>query len=141
MRCRDVSGKLSAFLDEELSAWEYREVARHLEACTSCRMEYEKLSAVRRAVRELGKVVPREIPGTGFSLNRAMHTLRFRGILWAAVILFGLLATIFLVLGWQRSSLDERILEPEHFAAFTEDVLTRTRVRVETIELVSGDYR
>ncbi|MBC7218300.1 MAG: zf-HC2 domain-containing protein [Candidatus Caldatribacterium sp.] len=141
MRCRDVSRRLSAFLDRELPAWEYREVARHLGVCLRCRREYEKLSAVKTMVQRVGQMVPSAVPGVAFPFGSTVRTFRLRKALLALVFLFGLFVAILLVLGWQRSSLDEEILSPDQLTAFSRDVLTQTKVRVETIELVTGDYR
>lgn len=141
MQCREVSQKISAFVDEELSPWEYREVARHLEICSRCRAEYKAFALVKVMAREIGKVTPRKIPEGGFSLEHVVRVLRFRRTLWVIAILFGLLVGIFLISEWQRSLLDEYILNPNHFSAFSEDVLTRTQVRVETLELVTSEYR
>ncbi len=140
MQCHEVSQKISAFVDEELPPWEYREVARHLEICSRCRAEYRAFALIKVVAREIGKVTPKKIPERGVSLEHVMRVLRFRKTLWVIAILFGLLVGIFLILGWQRSLLDEQILNPNHLSAFSEDVLTRTQVRVETLELVTGEY-
>ncbi|MEN3202153.1 MAG: zf-HC2 domain-containing protein [Atribacterota bacterium] len=140
MQCHEVSQKISAFVDEELPLWEYREVARHLEICSRCRAEYRAFALIKVMAREIGKVTPKKIPERRVSLEHVMRVLRFRKTLWVIAILFGLLVGIFLILGWQRSLLDEQILNPNHLSAFSEDVLTRTQVRVETLELVTGEY-
>lgn len=141
MQCRDIREKISAFIDEELTSWEYREVAKHLDICLQCQAEYRKLLLVKVIAREIGRRVPRRVSGVEFSLERVVRTFRLRKALWIAVILVSLFVTIFLVLGWQRSLLDEQILSPNHFVFLGDDVLSKTQVRVETLELVTGEYR
>jgi predicted anti-sigma-YlaC factor YlaD len=141
MRCREVVRKLSAFLDEELSREEYLKVQRHLEVCALCRKEYEKFALVRAVARKLGDITPRIVPEEGFSLERALRSMRRGRVLWALVAVLGLFVAFLVFWGWQRASLDEQILDVEHFAAFSEDVLTRSTVRVETLEFLAGEYR
>ncbi|WP_438318791.1 anti-sigma factor family protein [Candidatus Caldatribacterium sp. SIUC1] len=141
MRCREVARKLSAFLDEELSREEYLKVQRHLEMCALCRKEYEKFALVRAVARKLGDITPRVVPGESFSLERAFRSVWRSRVLWALVAVLGLFVALLVFWGWQRASLEEQILDVEHFAAFSEDVLTRGKVRVETLEFLAGEYR
>ncbi|MEN3184940.1 MAG: zf-HC2 domain-containing protein [Atribacterota bacterium] len=141
MQCRDVRQKISAFIDEELAPWEYHEVARHLDTCLRCQVEYRKLLLVKVIAREIGRGVPGKFPEVEFSLECVARTFRLRKALWIVAIFVSLLVAIFLMLGWQRSLLDEQILSPNHFVVLGDDVLSKTQVKVETLELVTGEYR
>ncbi len=141
MRCREVVRKLSAFLDEELSREEYLRVQRHLEVCALCRKEYEKFALVRAVARKLGDITPRVVPGESFSLERAFRLVRRSRVLWALVAVLGLFVALLVFWGWQRASFEDQILDVEHFTAFSKDVLTQSKVRVETLEFLAGEYR
>lgn len=141
MRCQEVRQRISAFLDQELTPLEYREVEEHLTACSRCREEYRKLALVKAMAQKLGRATPRAVPSVEFSLERATRALRLRRIVLVALLLLGFCVAVLFLLGWQRSLLDEQILNPDHFAALGEDVLSRTKVRVETLELVTSEYR
>lgn len=52
---------LSAYLDGELTAEEYRSVFRHVRDCTECRMELHELDAARTAIRSLPGLEPPEL--------------------------------------------------------------------------------
>lgn len=50
--------RLSAFLDDELSAEEAMEVARHVASCSSCMDDLDGLRTLRQALRSLPAVDP-----------------------------------------------------------------------------------
>ncbi|MCS7242446.1 anti-sigma factor family protein [Candidatus Caldatribacterium sp.] len=141
MECREVNQRISAFLDEELPPWEHREVANHLAICSRCRKEYEKFFLVKVVTQEIGKAVPRRVSETRFSLDPAARVFCFRKAFWVVVFLLGLFVAIFSVLEWQRSLLDERILDPDHFTVLSGNVVVGTPIKVETVELVASEYR
>lgn len=141
MVCRDVLRKLSSFLDGELSLEEKRSIDEHLRTCPSCTKECRKLALVKGLVKKLGEVVPRMRTEQSFSLEWAIRSMHFRKILWTLVALLSLSVAVFLFLGWQRTTLKQHLIDTEYFTALTEDVLTRTRVRVQALELVAGEYK
>jgi hypothetical protein len=51
MDCLQVHGVLSAFLDDRLSASEWRAVEEHIQQCAECGAEHASLVAVRSALR------------------------------------------------------------------------------------------
>jgi anti-sigma factor RsiW len=53
MTCHDVSAAIDAYLDGELPADESANVARHLDACASCRQQLEQRKALSVLLRRL----------------------------------------------------------------------------------------
>jgi len=66
MECRDVLGRLSPFLDDELDPVASREISRHLESCSSCAAALERQ-------RKLGESLRRDL-----EYHRAPDLLRAR---------------------------------------------------------------
>ncbi|MDD4587815.1 MAG: DUF4349 domain-containing protein [Heliobacteriaceae bacterium] len=58
MNCQQVRESLSPYLDGELAGGEARGITRHLEGCTTCRMEWAGLQATVQAVTGLEEVDP-----------------------------------------------------------------------------------
>ncbi|HID57206.1 TPA: hypothetical protein EYP37_11800 [Candidatus Poribacteria bacterium] len=58
MRCRDVRGKLSEFLDGELDERTRDEIRRHLEICEECAREYDGILEAVSLVRNLPEIEP-----------------------------------------------------------------------------------
>ncbi|QFY41757.1 anti-sigma factor [Candidatus Methylospira mobilis] len=52
MNCQDVEIHIHGFLDRELELGATLEVESHLETCTSCRMKFQELSAMRTAMQD-----------------------------------------------------------------------------------------
>jgi hypothetical protein len=50
MTCRQISKKLSAYLDQELTLGEVKQVQEHLNTCESCRLELVELRRTRQVV-------------------------------------------------------------------------------------------
>lgn len=55
MNCEKVRIKLSAYMDGEVDAEHYREIAAHLEQCPDCRREREELGGVDMLIRRLSR--------------------------------------------------------------------------------------
>ncbi|HEY3375255.1 MAG TPA: zf-HC2 domain-containing protein [Candidatus Aquicultor sp.] len=69
MNCNEVKKLLSAYIDNELSGGESREVETHLAACTSCRHELATLKAAVSLVQGLDELdVPTDV-------RRALRTI------------------------------------------------------------------
>lgn len=58
MTCREVSGLLSSYLDEELDPESNSHVEAHLEICGYCRAVLEELRQVKSALRSLPVLEP-----------------------------------------------------------------------------------
>ena len=58
MKCREIQGKLSAFLDGELSEKEASRIAKHLSGCQKCQREAASLSSVWDQLGEIREVDP-----------------------------------------------------------------------------------
>jgi anti-sigma factor RsiW len=59
MTCERIAGRLSAYIDNQLPAWEKSLVADHTAGCLSCQAESAQLLAMKRAVRaERGPGLP-----------------------------------------------------------------------------------
>ncbi len=52
MMCQHCRDALDAYVDDQLSGEERREVADHLENCADCRAEHQTLSELRKSVKE-----------------------------------------------------------------------------------------
>jgi len=61
MRCARARTKLGALLDGELPGRELDEVERHMEGCSACRGEFDRLRGVESLLQ--GALVPPEFPG------------------------------------------------------------------------------
>ncbi len=51
--CRDLTDRLSAYLDGELAGDDLAEIIRHLEECGCCRECLNEIRAVRDALRKI----------------------------------------------------------------------------------------
>lgn len=56
MNCNHVQNLLSAFIDDELSAQEKRELRRHLFLCSECHSEYQSLMRVKECLNNLNQI-------------------------------------------------------------------------------------
>ncbi len=63
MQCRDVSARISAFIDHELDPALARKTAGHIRECAECRREFEALSGLDALIGDL----PRYDPRPGFA--------------------------------------------------------------------------
>lgn len=54
MDCKKIKQLLTFYLDEELTAAEHQTIQSHLNECLTCRKEYEELSAIVAALRQIG---------------------------------------------------------------------------------------
>ena len=89
MECSEVLERISAYLDDETEPAVSREISRHIEGCSACRTEFERLSEVDQAVRGLPRY---EVPA-GFAA-RVVSTARQSAA------------------PWSKASLTERALAP-----------------------------
>lgn len=55
MNCNRVQNLLSAFIDEELSAQDKRELRRHLFLCSECHSEYQNLLMIKNCLNNLNR--------------------------------------------------------------------------------------
>lgn len=55
MNCNHVQNSLSAFIDNELSAEEKRELRHHLFLCSECHTEYQNLLTVKSCLNNLNR--------------------------------------------------------------------------------------
>lgn len=63
MRCKKILGSLSPFLDEVLGEEQSRRVSEHLEKCSGCRKEYERLARMRELLGSIeGVKAPDYLP-------------------------------------------------------------------------------
>ena len=53
MKCDEIRGQFSAYLDEELDAQARAEVEKHLDGCASCHAEWESYCALHHAFASL----------------------------------------------------------------------------------------
>jgi hypothetical protein len=58
MSCRDIKEKISAYIDNELSAEEKRDVEAHLALCQECGLYLEDLQNTVSAAKSIGEVEP-----------------------------------------------------------------------------------
>lgn len=92
---------LSAYLDGELAAAEYRKVFHHVQDCTECRAELHELDAARTAVRSLPGLEPPEFLDVSRYRRIGPRSLR-RGRVVAAIA--GVAAAVVLAVGIGTSS-------------------------------------
>ena len=76
--CDKTKGMLSAYIDQDLSLKEQREVEHHLEACQRCQEELDSL----RATVELLHRVPQVLPSRSFAIAEVKPAPR-RTAVWA----------------------------------------------------------
>lgn len=57
-KCKDIESRLSAYLENELSAAESKAVAQHLAACSQCLDLKEKLEEILPKLSDLQEEVP-----------------------------------------------------------------------------------
>ena len=55
MNCNHVQNLISAFIDDELSVEEKRNLRRHLYFCTKCHLEYENLQKLKDCLNDLNQ--------------------------------------------------------------------------------------
>jgi hypothetical protein len=55
MECGKVISRLSLLLDDMLDSEQSREALRHLDQCRECRREWDRLAALQRKLRSLGR--------------------------------------------------------------------------------------
>jgi anti-sigma factor RsiW len=72
MKCHNVAPLLSAYVDHELTGSEMAMVTDHLETCTRCRFEVDRLFAVKSSVARLQSLAPPD--GMESRLQRAVFT-------------------------------------------------------------------
>jgi len=53
MTCHDVSAAIDGYLDGELNAGEAADITRHLDACESCRRQFEERKALSALLRQM----------------------------------------------------------------------------------------
>jgi len=58
MKCQELSGEISAYLDGEMNEAERQHFEEHLRACDSCRRELQEMEMVVAACRDLGMEDP-----------------------------------------------------------------------------------
>jgi hypothetical protein len=58
MECKDIRGKLSAYLEGSVSPEESRLIEEHLNSCQECRTRLEELKKAGELVKNLGEVEP-----------------------------------------------------------------------------------
>jgi|WetSurMetagenome_2_1015567.scaffolds.fasta_scaffold190824_3 predicted anti-sigma-YlaC factor YlaD len=97
MDCKEVSGLLAAYLDNEVTAEERRQIDAHLAVCKSCRQELADLAAAQNSLRRAFKEatsdtgLPRDAwkqiePGLGVYRPSFLFLLRTRKRLVIATI-------------------------------------------------------
>ena len=59
-KCKELSGKLSAFLDAELDGAGREAVARHLNECAACRKVFEEIQGLNRIIARVDAPEPTE---------------------------------------------------------------------------------
>jgi anti-sigma factor RsiW len=99
MKCRHIAPLLSAYVDQELHVSDMAEVRQHIETCTRCRFDADRLSVVKMSVSRLQSLNPPE--GMESRLHEAVFTRpavgratwAFLGVLAASSIAATLLAT------------------------------------------------
>jgi anti-sigma factor RsiW len=93
MTCDDVRSRLSAYLDDELPAFDAQTVATHLAACAACAAEYEALLLTGERVRQqlpmitAPDVLRARIRSDVRRTSRAIPTRRWRAMAAAVVLL------------------------------------------------------
>ncbi len=71
MNCNHVQNMLSAFIDDELSAQEKRELRHHLFLCSECHSEYQNLLMIKDCLNNLNQEQCNYDPLVGFKLRIA----------------------------------------------------------------------
>lgn len=71
MNCNRVQNLLSAFIDEELSPQDKRELRRHLFLCSECHSEYQNLLTIKECLNNLNREQCNYDPLAGFKLRLA----------------------------------------------------------------------
>lgn len=71
MNCNRVQNLLSAFIDEELSPQDKRELRRHLFLCSECHSEYQNLLTIKECLNNLNREQCDYDPLVGFKLRIA----------------------------------------------------------------------
>ena len=92
MTCHDVSAVIDAYLDGELGADEAANVARHVDACASCRGQLEQRQALSVLLRRLPYYdAPPQLAGTVTRKKEALSSSRRvqRWMAAAAIVVLG----------------------------------------------------
>jgi|GEM_PF-2184193 len=95
-----VTERLSAYVDQALSAQERMRVQKHLEQCTACRQELESLLWIKRLLRQTPTIpVPRSFVVRQADLDAIAVTARQRPLVitrWATALVALLLVVVLL---------------------------------------------
>ena len=138
MKCSSVKKNLSAFLDNELSQKEHRQIETHISECVDCHHELEKLRGV------IGLISNTEYPGAPAQLweetrrkletvsDQPIRTRIFRMPIWAAIpagagIFVILLYTISSQLFFTKYEADPipiTVYLEEHALSYSEQILS-----------------
>ena len=148
MNCEEVERMLSAYLDEELVAEEYKSLKKHLMRCSRCQKELNKLRAIKSLMRDLDN---------GFNFNQDFKfdweavEKKARTIKKREAVLFSLAAAlivmvVFFVVFQEQAQWETEVMHPEILVNLHEslsgnqlDIPFKQETNfIGTLELVSG---
>ncbi|NLJ37729.1 MAG: hypothetical protein GX432_03080 [Candidatus Atribacteria bacterium] len=91
MECERIRKLLSAYLDNELSEEERKEVRRHLFVCSQCELEFKKIRSMKGLISQFGRFFE---PRVDYEIHYEVLQSQAKGRRMKEVLLFSVLACI-----------------------------------------------
>jgi hypothetical protein len=82
MKCEDVNDLLAAYLDEEITPEERRQIEAHLETCEKCRDEMRLLASTQTGLRQAFDAMVARVEPSPQVWNRVRQRMESRNPLW-----------------------------------------------------------